>query len=817
MVRATIQDTQNQAEKERLQKQKESTERLLKRARFHPNFPATIEYYQRARDDEDAEISRIDKALEDSTRHQLEKELKAKLPSSTADGKIHELENKIQVIKNESAQLMERNQSLEKTLNARLCKMDATHQSHLITQAKYNRDSKERMDHYQALSSNSEMTFANVTAEMNNFNRKFIALETTSSKVTAELDNFKQKAMALETASAPITAEMNNMKQKIKAIDTKIDQLLESQNDCTHSVAKTVEKTKEQQEELDGIKLQVDGIKLQDVVEPIRKEMYEIRTRLLSYESSHGSAGRQEQHLPHAELQNLASRVQTLEGAPNLTPQVQLVHDGLKALTEIRRKGDDLHFEELDNIKKKVKDQADKSADMSNEIARLANGLQSLSQLNPTAQQVATVAGFAQHAQKTLESLTVGLHSLETRYNNLSTETVVKNMVIAMQEMYPNISQLTDQTSKLKGLIDKVLPPLLARIDGLDQKLQSHIDTTRQDAIARMEQLNRLKDDHSTLSQSLGPLWERFGSEDQQLVSSEEFRTLRADLSSLTNKINGYPVKDEILTFGDVEVLKSKFDVLDQRMGAFRTNFNEQLGAKADDDRIRQTVNKQRDFLMKQIGSISATIPELHKSIKDLKAADTKQYEKLISQEGLRDRFSEQFSSVRASINELDQDFTEMKASDTNRAEKLASQEGDIDALRDSLNKLQEVMLDKYQHLCKKLDDIIATTSPHASKASTPVTAQGGSTPLQKIKQESPAPEATQVKAAAESSPALALQEQKKKKKRPRPSSQANEEKDSAPPSESPASTPRPDETPELKKKRRKKKRKVEGPITIDD
>ncbi|KAH8431897.1 uncharacterized protein LDX57_009547 [Aspergillus melleus] len=754
LVRATIQDTQNQAEKERLQKQKESTERLLKRARFHPNFPATIEYYQRARDDEDAEISRIDKALEDSTRHQLEKELKAKLPSSTADGKIHELENEIQAIKNESAQLMERNQSLEKTLNAKLCKMDATHQSHLITQAKHNRDSKERMDHYQALSSSSETKFANITAEM---------------------DNFKQKAMALEAASAPITAEMNKLKQKAAAIDTRIDQLLESQNDCTHSVAKTVEKTKEQQEKLDGIKLQVDGIKLQDVVEPIRKGMYEIRTRLLSYESSHGSAGRQEQHIPHAELQNLASRVQTLEGAPNLMPQVQLVHDGLKALTEIRRKGDDLHFEELDKIKQRVKDQADKSADMSNEIARLANGLQSLSQLNPTAQQVATVAGFVQHAQKTLESLTVGLHSLETRYNNLSTETVVKNMVVAMQEMYPNISQLTDQTSKLKGLIDKELPPLLARIDRIDRKLQSHIDTTRQDAIARMEQLNRLKDDHSTLSQSLGPLWERFGSEDQQLVGSEEFRTLQADLSSLVNKINEYPVKDEILTFGDVEVLKSQFNVLDQRMGAFRTSFNEQLGAKADDDRIRQTVNKERDFLMKQIGSISATIAELHKNIKDLKAADTKQYEKLISQEG------------------------------------------DIDALRDHLKKLQESTLDKYQHLCKKLDDIIATTSSHASNASTPVTAQEGSTPLQKTKQESPAPEATRVEAAAESSPALVLQEQKKKKKRPRPSSQANEEKDSAPPSESPVSTPRPDETPELRKKRRKKKRKVEGPITIDD
>ncbi|PLB45234.1 hypothetical protein P170DRAFT_513267 [Aspergillus steynii IBT 23096] len=729
LVRATIQENQNKAEKEKLQKQRESTERFLKRAKAHPNFPATIDFYQRAHDVEDADIARVDKALEDSTRRQLEKELTTKFPSpASSNGKVPELEMEIKAAKTEIARLMERNQSLETALNNKISQLETTFKDQSMIQAKHNRDYKERLDHFKVSSTNTE------------------------------------------TKTANITSEIQDLTQRSKTLKTSIDQLWNSQNYTTASVAQNAEKMKVQQEKLDRIKLQD--------VESIRKDLYELKTRVLSFENSHVSAGHGGQYVPHAELEKLTSRVQTLEGAPNPMVRVKELEEVIRDFQEIHKMSDDLHFSEKEDMKKELNTQATQSKVMSDEITHLSNGLRNLAQLNRTPPEITTLSTSLEQTKQLLQTVRVGLHSLETRYNSLTTETVVKNMLGAMHEMYPNINQLTEQTNKVRGLIEKELPPVLARVDGMDEKLESHISSIQKDNKAHADELRRLRNDHSALSQSVVPLWDRFKCV-SQIATREEFQTLRDGLDSLVNRVSKYPPEDQVSTLGDFEVLRSNFKVLDQTMSGFRSSFITQLGGKADDDIMRQTVDKARNHLMGRITSISTQIEELNKNLDELKAAGTN---------------------------------------------RLQTTSEESEAMRDNISQLQKSVLEKYQRLRKELDDIRETMESHASEKSPPASAQEDPAPRSKDrirtpKQESPALDVAAVRVDAETSPALALREQKKKKKRPRQSSLANEEKVSAPPSESsgsfssPApSTPGADETPESRKKRKKKKRKVNNP-----
>lgn len=768
LVRATIVETQNKAEKDRLQKQRDSTERLWRRAKAHPSFPATIEFYQRARDAEDAEISRVDRALEESSRRQLEKELRDRFPSSTSGDKVPELETEVNAAKNEISRLMEKNQSLETMLGDKVSELKTTFKDQSNMQGEQNREVKERLDHHQALTENAE------------------------------------------TKSTTIIADIQGLYKENSTMNSRVEQLWKSYTD---SVAQNTEKTKEQQKKLDRLKLHD--------IESIRKDLFDLKARVLSFENNHVSARQADQRVPHEALQQLISRVQKLEGAPSLTPRVDKLDSLLQELKDIHAFSDDLHFAEKEKIQRALEHQVIVSDRMTNDIARLSNQLQSVHQTNPNNQEIANLGANLHQTRRTLETVKVGMHSLETRYNSLSTETVVKNMVAAMQEMYPNIGQLTDQTSRLKKVFEKELPPVLAKIDNIDERLQSHISTTRddlspmlaridsvkealqsqisaareglsplearidsvderlrthisairQDATVRLDELNRLRNDHSCLSQSLAPLWDRFKSLGD-LPSNEEFSKLRANLDSLMGKVSQYPPEDESSTLGDLEVLKSKFNVLEQTMGGFRTSFTTQLDAKADDDTIRQTVDKERDRLLGRINGVSTQTKELAQSLAELKVVST------------------------------------------------SNEEDGMESVRDTISQLQESMLDKYQFLCKELDEIKTAMSSNASGKSTSTPGQDDSAPsreqTQIPKRESPAFEGAGIKPDPETSPALALREQKKKKKRSRASSLAHEGMASASPSGSPMpSPPAPDETPESRK-RKKKKRKIEEPVIID-
>lgn len=61
---------------------------------------------------------------------------------------------------------------------------------------------------------------------------------------------------------------------------------------------------------------------------------------------------------------------------------------------------------------------------------------------------------------KSYDSLATSLRSLENRWNNINTDSLVKQMAQAMQEMYPSARQLTEEVSTLKNHVNQGIPEL---------------------------------------------------------------------------------------------------------------------------------------------------------------------------------------------------------------------------------------------------------------------------------------------------------------------------------------------------------------------
>ncbi|KAA8643624.1 uncharacterized protein ATNIH1004_010393 [Aspergillus tanneri] len=650
---------------------------MLKRAKGHPNFPSTIEYYQRARENEDADLARIDRALDEqkSTRQQLERELKSKLPSSASEATIKKLESEVREAKAETSQLREQNQSLEhmlKKYNDRFLILEKALNEHVSTQTKQHRDINQRVDHLQA-------------------------------------------SYNADTLSSKFGLEVNELKQDQKTINGRLDQLWDSHKNYSASL----ENAKKLEAQLETISATKDH-----GIEPLQKRLDEISKRLSASDVVRRRSTSVDNSASQYEFEEIKGRLGALEHNSATRSKVQHIENMFDELKNLQSAKDDLLLSVTEDLQDKMAKAADKSIIVWNEIAHLSNGLKSLREENPAVQQVATVSASLEQAKKTLASVKVGMHSLETRYNNLSTEHVVKNMVVAMQEMYPN-------------------------------SLKSHVNSALEDKAIQLKELNRLRHDHSSLCESLGPLWKGYNSL-EQLPTKEVLEKLQTSLNSLDEKITG-----------------------------FTSSFDTQLKTKADNDVIMEHVAIERDALTSRINDIASE------------------------------------------LNELISNVAEVRSANTSSLDMATSHGTDIASVQEVLRKVEGSATNKYQLLCKQIDEIweaLEAMEASSSEEPAPRLKKGKRSTsledqLQTPKQESPASDRAAMVNIANTSPALALRQQKKKK-RPHPSSIMNEERQLESPrscSTPDESTPRTDETPGSKKKKKKKRKLTDTtPITID-
>ncbi|GFF40433.1 hypothetical protein IFM51744_04462 [Aspergillus udagawae] len=797
LIKAAVDTATREVEKDKLLKKKDTTEGLLRKAKAAPSFPSTTAFFQQARKDEDSQLTRMDETITKHQAHyrQLENSLKTKwvhlLPrnNSDSDEKIDRLRDEILALKkrvgdSESDVSREKYQLLEtktKMLQDRVVLLEKTsgnHATSINAQMRYEKEIKERVD-----------------------------------MLGSDIAQFPSQ----ETVLKHFSSEVEELKRITMTLDAKLSSLQKAQEEYSGSLERLNKSIDAQRERLDAS---------DDTSTTFEKKFKDIHERLAPIEKVQVTLSEAPATAP-IDASNIELRLKNVENNLSKIPRpdsslqsrVQNLSEKLQQLQDLQAMKDELHFAEMEEIKKSAVDKAeiqslkDSYSRVAGEIqkmsqsdraaavdkaeiqslkdsysrladetrrlsqsdpavdkaemqslkelsSRLAEDIQTMSQWNPTAalQQIKTVDTkintvdvALKNSNRLLESVRVGLHSLETRYNHLSTEMVVKNMVVAMQEMYPSAGQLAEQITTLKNQAEKEISSLKKTIEQLGQAQNS------QKAL-----VNHLQDDVGQRSAEVSHLRESFGKVAHQV-------------SALTEQLGG------------VRALPDKLQQLHANFDSLTEQYREHVSEIKDHIKGKEAVDGQnRIELDESLRELKDQVQNLSSGLNQMKIAMNEITSNRKDLQSLDDRFRRFEESVSADHRDLSEQINALKVS-------LESQQSIVQAL-DSLpeNGMQ---------------------SPKREESS----AGSDVAPLPKYAE------------IAEANPALALREKKKKKKRPRPSTISDDENERSfgARNESPITFSSPahtldneDASPSESKRKSKKKKKrrliTEGPITID-
>ncbi|KAJ6011470.1 hypothetical protein N7451_002882 [Penicillium sp. IBT 35674x] len=151
------------------------------------------------------------------------------------------------------------------------------------------------------------------------------------------------------------------------------------------------------------------------------------------------------------------------------------------------------------------------------------------------------------------DSFKVALRSIEMRYENINTESLVKQMTHAICEMYPTLPQIAEQVKSLKNEFSSNIQSLADRIDKLD------VNVTSMPNSLLVKAKDSFKDQLQCLERQFNELVKLDHGLTDKLLSVED------RIDKLTSNIASIP--DDILA-------KAKDDVKDQ-IQSFERQFNE--------------------------------------------------------------------------------------------------------------------------------------------------------------------------------------------------------------------------------------------------
>jgi chromosome segregation ATPase len=249
---------------------------------------------------------------------------------------------------------------------------------------------------------------------------------------------------------------------------------------------------------------------------------------------------------------------------------------------------------------------------------------------------------------KALSTHQVSLHSLEMRYNNISSEPIVRQMVIAMQEMYPYASTVQTELDRLKkdvvqlinkqsflltatsggagqnGVVSQTPEPMSQKaqvynglagsesaqfaelpstVKVVTQKLESLSDTVNSNN-SRIQELHNLREQVKQLAQSVDTALAQVKETARaQLDAKEEKVTLIKDMNAERDRLND-ELKSVIFRIDDVE--KVTLEKL-----AFAVHRSEKLSSQID------SLNQRVDEIVVETekGQQSAHVPKASKTL----------------------------------------------------------------------------------------------------------------------------------------------------------------------------------------------------------
>ena len=540
LVNAAVATAMSKSDKERLQKRKDTTEGLLKKAKAHTNFPSTAAFFQQASNDENLDLTRVDDAIKDHMSHcnQIQKSLVTTWGSlSSSSSKTQEamkkVQNELQVAKADAASAKA---EIAKTVES------GSAQTGLI---------KILQDRVILL----ERALGNQNSILNDQARNTKINDERLASLSSDVKRSATSSPAQGSSFTRVQKDIDDLFQKHMTMDSRIRSLVEFQDRMSGSMDKISDTIDVQRKKLDDV-----GI---DLTAAMKRRMDIFGDKLRSLEVKVVKSPVPQ--TPNANidsngmLKSMESRLKALEVKPDAprpandlgNRNVQALNARLEELGQLQAMKDDLQFSEMEEMKKTLTQQTEEFQALKDHYNNVSADIKNIAQANPAAthQQIQSLSRSLISTQRVVESLKVALHSLETRYNNISTEPIVKNMVVAMQEMYPSAAQLTEQISVLKNHFEKDVVPLKGMAESLFRSHTSSTVQIQKDAASRLEEINKLKAEHTRINQSLADLRQRSNTQDSG-PSQKQSTELRSNIESLSQRIDEHvsKVNDQLLS-----------------------------------------------------------------------------------------------------------------------------------------------------------------------------------------------------------------------------------------------------------------------------
>ncbi|KAL4971515.1 hypothetical protein BDW66DRAFT_165114 [Aspergillus desertorum] len=465
-IETAVKTRTKEAERERLLKRTAETKELLNKASSHAGFPSTVEFYQHTKDGEDKALQNLNSEIKS---HETE---------------IQELES---VLRNQWAAVAT---SRTSTSDKRVWQLEQS--------------LKSANDKISGLHGD--------IAELNKRNKS----------MNVELKNLQTVLGAQQRSFGTLTHSLGLLKDGTDHFSTRLKQIEEKLPvQPVNGIAPDIKKF------LDDLSIQHRNLE---------QRTAGLGEKLGFLSSSYQRISESQDHVQRA-LREQQQKLDTLSNGPtsslklydtaiqNLKEKANSLNARLDELVEIQRTKDDFYFAEMDTLKQ---DLDRRLSETQQTQERLTESVKEAMLRVPRERLDPKVDGLFESVRRLstdLEPMKVALLSLESRYNNLTTEPIVQHMVRAMHEMYPSVDQIWKELTVHKQALDQTLPSLARKIEQLENQGKT--------SSLPHDELNSIKAQQEDLKRAIGGLVER-----HQWLSQEEFQKIQARLESLAEQQN---------------------------------------------------------------------------------------------------------------------------------------------------------------------------------------------------------------------------------------------------------------------------------------
>ena len=511
-----------QSEVDKLLRKKAKTDILLKKAKSNPGFPATIDHYEQANEDEKNELRRLndDKRQHESRHYQLEKALKSSLDSA---------------LSHDPSKLEERILRLEKNYEEKVTRLQNEWEEKL---AKYQNQAEGKI-------ATLEIDVGKAKAAAADAEKRATQAANTSQTLAGAVGGVQDQIRQLQksranqstpernaasiSASNQLREEINNLDKRITKLGSDIQPLVSFKGHCLEMFDGLNRASVENAEDMKT-----------KTVEPLRRKIEDISSRLDSLSSLKTGLNniRPETNTSpeiRAMVESLKRQLQNLE--EDHVAKLNNVSESLGQIQGLQELHSGMVDEEFVNVKKRLDEQAEEFKLLKEGYSHASDDLKKLGDANSTVTQSVTgLSATIENAQRVLETVRTGLHSLEVRWNNLSTEHIVRNMAAAMQEMYPSAEKFQEQLATLKANTANTLHTI--------NEQTSRLAHTQANQEQRLLQISGQVNGFGNVVPTVNHLAESFKAlRDNVQQPIQDLAQLQANLGALEKQLDGHTAK----------------------------------------------------------------------------------------------------------------------------------------------------------------------------------------------------------------------------------------------------------------------------------